>query len=312
LFLKSNAVIYALSPSFSKHAKLSAQLAEAFENIWLNADGKRFDKQELIAILQKADGVVVGLEGIDDEVLAACPNLKIIAKYGVGLDSIDLEACKKRGVVVGWSGGVNRLSVAEMALGFMLMLCRNLYVTSNQLKDGTWNKSGGVQLSGKSVGIIGFGYIGQELARLLAPFGCKLLVNDIADKSVEASRFGATLVDKEQIFANSDIITVHTPLTKDTKNMIDGNALSMMKKTAFVVNTARGGIVDEAALKKAIKNGDIAGAALDAYLDEPPIDSELLSLPNLICTPHIGGNSEEAVLAMGQSAIKHLKDFFRV
>lgn len=300
------------SPSFSKNALLADELLSLFPNATLNLDGLRFDKAGLIEYMKDADAAVVGLETIDDEVLAACPNLKIIAKYGVGLDGIDLDACKKRGVAIGWSGGVNRLSVAEMALGFMLMLCRNLYVTSNQLKNGTWNKSGGVQLSGKTVGIIGFGYIGQELARLLAPFGCRIIANDITDKAKEAKALDVLLVDKNMIFAESDIVTVHTPLTPQTKNMIDNDSLSLMKKTAFVINTARGGIVDEKALKIALQGGSIAGAALDVYLEEPPVDKELLGLPNLICTPHIGGNAEEAVLAMGQSAIAHLRGFFGV
>lgn len=298
------------SPSFSKNKLLSSEILSIFPNTKLNLDGVRFDKQGLIEYLKDADAAVVGLEMIDDDVLAACPKLKIIAKYGVGLDGIDLEACNKRGVAIGWSGGVNRLSVAEMALGFMLMLCRNLYMTSNQLKSCTWNKSGGVQLSGKTVGIIGFGYIGQELARLLAPFGCKVIANDIADKAKEAEALGVELADKSRIFTESDIVTVHTPLTAQTKNIINKDTLLLMKKTTFVINTARGGIVDEEALKTALQGDMIAGAALDVYLEEPPVDKELLSLPNLICTPHIGGNAEEAVLAMGRSAIAHLRGFF--
>lgn len=308
----SSIKIAVTSPSFSKNKLLSSEISSIFPNAKLNLDGTRFDKQSLIEYLKEADAAVVGLEIIDDDVLAACPNLKIIAKYGVGLDGIDLDACKKRGVAIGWSGGVNRLSVAEMALGFMLMLCRNLYATSNQLKNGTWNKNGGIQLSGKTVGIIGFGHIGQELARLLVPFGCKVIVNDIADKAIEIEALGVEFADKSRIFTESDILTIHTPLTSQTKNLISKESLSLMKKTAFVINTARGGIVDEEALKAALQGGIIAGAALDVYLEEPPIDKELLGLPNLICTPHIGGNAEEAVLAMGRSAIVHLRGFFTV
>lgn len=300
------------SVSFCKNKQLVSELLHSFPDALLNEKGMRFDKKNLITHLKDSDAAIVGLEIIDDEVLAACPNLKIISKYGVGLDGIDLDACKKRGVAIGWSGGVNCLSVAEMTLGFMLMLLRNLYITSNQLKCGAWNKSGGIQLSGKTVGIIGFGHIGQELARLLVPFGCKVLVNDIVDRCLEAKTLGVILADKNTIFKESDIITLHVPLTAETKNLVNSNSLSLMKKSAFVINTARGGIVDENALKIALKNADIAGAALDVYLEEPPVDAELLGLPNLVCTPHIGGNAEEAVLAMGQSAIKHLKEFFAI
>lgn len=300
------------SPSFSKNKTLSSEILSISPNAILNLGGVRFDKQGLIEYLKDADSAVVGLENIDDEVLVSCPNLKIIAKYGVGLDSIDLEACKRRGVAIGWSGGVNRLSVAEMALGFMLMLSRNLYVTSNQLKNGSWNKSGGSQLSGKSVGIIGFGFIGQEVARLLTPFGCNILVNDVLDKSKEAVEAGARVVSKEEIFKNADFITIHTPLNEETRNMLSRQEFEIMKDSSFVINTARGGIIDEIALKDALISGTIAGAAIDVYLNEPPVDKELLALPNLICTPHIGGNSEEAVLAMGRSAINHLREFFKV
>jgi len=298
------------SASFSKNIELRAELLKLSKDAAFNDAGIRYDKQAIIDYLRDSTAAVVGLESIDDEVLAACPNLKIIAKYGVGLDNIDIEACQKRGVAIGWSGGVNRLSVAEMTLGFMLMLSRNLYVTSNLLKSGVWNKSGGFQLSGKTVGIIGFGFIGQEVARLLAPFGCELAINDIVDKKAEIASFGAKAVSKDEIFEKADFITIHTPLTDETRNLIDVSVLKKIKNSSFVINTARGGIVDEIALKEALKNGDIAGAAIDAYLDEPPSDKELLALPNLICTPHIGGNADEAVLAMGGSAIKHLREFF--
>lgn len=300
------------SASFSKNIELRAELLKLSKNAAFNDAGIRYDKQAIIDYLKDSTAAVVGLEFIDDEVLAACPNLKIIAKYGVGLDNIDIDACQKRGVAIGWSGGVNRLSVAEMTLGFMLMLSRNLYVTSNLLKNGVWNKSGGFQLSGKTVGIIGFGFIGQEVARLLAPFGCELAINDIVDKKAEIASFGAKAATKDEIFEKADFITVHTPLTDETRSLIDISVLKKIKNSAFVINTARGGIVDEIALKEALKNGDIAGAAIDAYLDEPPSDKELLSLPNLICTPHIGGNADEAVLAMGGSAIKHLREFFKI
>lgn len=300
------------SHSFSKNIELRAELLKLSKNVAFNDAGVRYDKQAVIEYLRDSTAAVVGLEPIDDEVLAACPNLKIIAKYGVGLDNIDIEACQKRGVALGWSGGVNRLSVAEMTIGFMLMLSRNLYATSNLLKSGVWNKSGGFQLSGKTVGIIGFGFIGQEVARLLTPFGCELLIDDIADKKAKIASFGASAAAKDEIFEKADFITMHTPLTDETRNLIDARVLAKIKKSSFVINTARGGIVDEVALKEALRNGDIAGAAIDVYLDEPPSDKELLALPNLICTPHIGGNANEAVLAMGLSAIKHLKDFLRV
>ena len=302
--------IVTTSPSFSKNITLQKEIYKYFPNAKLNLNGKRFNKDELIDFIKDANGIIVGLEPIDSEVLDSCPNLKIISKYGVGLNNIDLDACKKRNIAIGWTGGVNRLSVAEMALGFMLMFSRNLFITSNQLKKGTWNKSGGFELSGKTIGIIGVGFIGKELNRLLKPFGCKILVNDIINQDEYYKKEGLIEVTKEEIFKKSDIITIHTPHNKTTDNMITLDVLKSMKPTSYILNTARGGIINEKDLKYALQNGIIAGAGIDAYIEEPPTDREFIELPNLICTPHIGGNSKEAVEAMGMSAISHLKGFF--
>jgi len=297
------------SPSFSKNETLQKEIYSHFPNAKLNLEGKRFNQDELIEYIKDADGVIVGLEPINQEVLDSCPNLKIISKYGVGLNNIDLDACKERDIAIGWRGGVNRLSVAEMALGFMLMFSRNLFMTSNELKNGVWNKSGGFQLSGKTVGIIGVGFIGKELVRLLKPFGCKILVNDIINQDEYYRQEGLIEVTKEELYIESDIVTIHTPHNKTTDNMVDLEILKSMKKSAYILNTARGGIINEEDLKYALQNSIIAGAGIDAYIEEPPTDREFIALPNLICTPHIGGNAKEAVEAMGMSAIKHLVNF---
>jgi D-3-phosphoglycerate dehydrogenase len=302
--------IVATSPSFSKSVLLQHEIYRFFPDAKLNIEGKRFNKKELISYIKNADGIIVGLESIDDEVLEACPNLKIISKYGVGLNNIDLDACKKRDISIGWTGGVNRLSVAEMVLGYMLMLSRNLFVTSNQLKKGCWNKNGGGQLSNKTVGVIGVGYIGKEIIRLLRPFNCKIMVNDIILQNDYYYKNNLIESSKDEIYKHADIITIHTPLDSTTQNLINKESFAMMKKTAFVLNSSRGGIINEYDLKMALQNKVIAGAAVDVYVEEPPTDSELLSCENLICTPHIGGNANEAIEAMGLNAIKHIQEFF--
>ena len=301
--------IVATSPSFSKNRKLQEEIYRYFPDAKLNLEGKRFTKEELIQFIGDADGAIVGLEEIDDEVVEACPNLKIVSKYGVGLNNLKFN---NPNIQIGWTGGVNRLSVAELVLGYMLMLARNIYITSNQLKSGTWNKSGGFQLSGKTIGIIGVGYIGKELIRLLQPFNCEILVYDVIDQTEYYNSVGVKEVDIPTILRNSDFITLHVPLNEDTKNMISTEEFRTMKKSAYIINSARGGVVDEEALKEALKSGEIAGGAIDVYTTEPPTDTELINLPNLITTPHIGGNAEEAVLAMGMSAIQHLREFFKV
>lgn len=304
--------IVVTSPSFSSNKILQNEIYKYFPNAILNLDGKRFDKRNLIDYIKDSDALIVGLEPIDKEVLEQCPNLKIVSKYGVGLNNIDLEACKKRDITIGWTGGVNKLSVAEMTLGYMLMLCRNLFITSNELKNGIWNKSGGFELSGKKVGIIGVGHIGKEVIRLLKPFNCEILVNDIINQKEYYKENNLKEVSKEEIFKTCDIVTIHTPFDSTTDNLINKKVFEIMKNSSFIINSARGGIINEDDLKYALQNNLISGAAIDAYVEEPPTDKELLCLPNLICTPHIGGNSREAVEAMGLSAINHLKEFYNL
>lgn len=295
--------------AFSNNEYLVNSLLKEFPSAEVNTRGVRMKNDALIDFFADADAVIVGLEPITAEFLDKLPKLRIIAKYGVGLDNIDIEACKKRNVTIGWTGGVNKRSVAEMALGFMLALSRNLYVTSNQLKQLQWNKNGGAQLTGKTIGIVGLGHIGRELVTLLKPFNCRILVNDIKDVTQHADSKNIFCVSKDELYTQSDIISIHTPYTNATSNLINASVFAKMKSNAFLINTARGGIVNEGDLKYALEHNIIAGAAIDVYQMEPPVNKELLSLTNLICTPHTGGNSYEAVVAMGMSAITHLVNY---
>ncbi|MBF0304330.1 MAG: phosphoglycerate dehydrogenase [Alphaproteobacteria bacterium] len=303
-------LIKVTSPSFSKNATLRDELLSRFPNAVLNDAGQALAGDALAAFLDGADGAVIGLETVDDALLARMPSLRIVAKYGVGLDSIDQEACARRGVRIGWTGGVNRVSAAEMAMGFMLGLNRNLFATAFQMRDGVWNKNGGRQLSGRTVGIIGTGHIGKEVARMLAPFGCRVLGNDLLDMAAWYAANGVEPASKERIWDEAEVITLHVPCTPSTRAMINAETLRRMRPDAVLVNTCRGEVVDQAALKRALVEGWIAGAATDVYESEPPTDMEFLRLPNLVCTPHIGGNAVEAVLAMGRSAITHLESHF--
>ena len=300
------------SPSFSKNKILQDKIYKLFPEAKLNLEGKIFNQADFIEYIKDSEAIIVGLDEINSDVLDECKNLKLISKYGVGLNNIDIEACKIRNITIAWTGGINKLSVAEMALGFMLMFARNLYISSNELKNGLWNKSAGFQLSGKTIGIIGLGHTGKEIVRLIKPFGCKVYANDIIAQDEYCNLNNINEVTKDEIFKNSDFVTINTPYNENTKNMVDLDILQSMKKSAYIINIARGGIINETDLKYALKNKIIAGAAIDAYVEEPPTDYEFLKLPNLICTPHIGGNSKEAVEAMGISAINHLKDFYNL
>jgi len=292
--------------AFSKNKYLVECLLKEFPDAEVNTAAVRVNGEALVDYFTETEAAIVGLELITPDIIKQLPKLRMIAKYGVGLDNIDLKACKENNVKIGWKGGVNKRSVAEMTLGFMLMLSRNLFITSNELKKMVWNKKGGTQLTGKTIGIIGLGNIGKDLVSLLQPFGCNFLVNDIIDISDYAILHRLRIASKEEIYKNSDIITIHTPLNSETSNLINLEVFKMMKSTAFLINTARGGIVNEKDLKFALEHNIISGAAIDVYESESVLNEELLVLPNLICTPHTGGNSLEAVVAMGLSAIEHL------
>jgi D-3-phosphoglycerate dehydrogenase len=303
-------LIAVTSVAFSKEAYLRDRLLERFPNSIFNPRGEMLSRQELKAFLSNAEGAIVGRDLVNEDLLRNCPRLKIVSKYGVGLDNVDRHGCRKYGIAIGWTGGVNRLSVAEQALCFMLALCRNLYQTSYLLKSGQWVTNGGWQLSGKTVGVIGVGHIGKELIRLLAPFNCRILVNDILDQRKFYKANALVESPKETIFSESDIVTIHTPLTEETRDLVNHKSLSLMKNTAFLINTSRGAVVNQTDLKDALISKTIAGAALDVFEEEPPQDLEFLQLPNLFCTPHVGGNAIEAVRAMGLSALHHLEKFF--
>lgn len=298
------------SPSFSKNETLRSEILTYFPGTKLNNSEKRLSGERLFNFIQDAEGIIVGLEKFDEEILNRLPNLKIISKYGVGLDNIDIACCKQKNIHIGWTPGVNKTSVAEMTVAFMIVLLRNIYLTSNQLKNSIWNKDGGYDLTGRTIGIIGVGNVGKELVRFIKPFHCRMLVNDIVDQTGYYNENGLQETSKEEIYRQSDILTLHVPLTLDTEGLINSNVLRMMKRSSYLINTSRGRVVKQDDLKWALKNGIIAGAAIDVYNEEPPEDTDLLSLPNLICTPHIGGNSQEAVLSMGRSAIQHLRDYF--
>ena len=303
--------IVVTSLSFGKSEFLRQELNKIFSNSFFNETGRHLTKAELIEVLKDADAAIVGLDKIDESILGKASRLQIISKYGVGLDNIDQGLLAKYKIRLGWEGGVNRRSVAEVTLCFMLGLCRNIFNSGFSLKQMLWNKNGGAQITGKTVGIIGCGNIGSDVIQLLSPFRCNILVHDVIDKSEFCQKQKVKETDLVNLISTSDIISLHVPLSPQTKGMVDKSFISRMKSTAFLINTSRGDVVDQAALKNALINGDIAGAALDVFEEEPPKDKEFLSLSNLMVTPHMAGNSKEAIMAMGQSAIKHLIDFYK-
>jgi len=297
-------------PPICNSSTLRDELSTLFPEPLFNDTGRYLTEDELIQFAGDADALLIGRDGITEKVLSALPQLKIIAKYGVGLDTIDQDALKRHSVELGWTAGVNRRSVAELTLSFMLGLCHNVFRGGWALKQGQWVKDGGHLLQGKTVGIVGCGNIGKEVVQLLKAFGCVFWIRDILDRSEFCKETGAVEKSLEEVLAGADIISLHVPLTGATRHMIDTASLGRMKSTAFLINTSRGDVVDQAALKEALLNKTIAGAALDVFSQEPPEDAELLACPQLMVTPHIGGNAVEAVEAMARAAFQHLEKYF--
>ena len=295
--------------SFSKNTILVNKIKKHFKDVNFNFNGIRLNGQELVDFCQDADAIIVGVEKINSSILKRLPNLKYIAKYGVGIDNIDIDSCKEMGVLIGWTGGVNKRSVAELTLGYMLILMRNIFSTYSNLKKLKWIKDGGNSLHNKKIGIIGVGNIGQDLIKLLSVFDCEILANDISENPLLSKKLNFKYVTKEFLYRNSDIITLHVPLTEKTKKMINMEVFNKMKRSSILINTSRGEVVCEKDLINAMKNDKIHSAALDVFQHEPLKNKELVCLPNVICTPHIAGNSKEAVIQMGNSAINHLINF---
>lgn len=253
------------------------------------------------------------------DIIEAGKRLALIARSGVGLDNVDLKAAEERGIRVVNSPEASSVSVAELTLGAMISLMRNIHTADRSMKEGKWLKKEleGRELKGKTLGIIGLGRIGQEVARRAIVFQMKILAYDILEeRRLEAEKMGVEFVGTsrdalEKLLRESDVITLHVPYQPETAYMIGAKEISLMKNKAYILNVARGGILDEKALYEALKNGKIAGAALDCYEEEPPSNLHFAELPNLLCTPHLGSATQEALVANSNIIAEKVIDFFK-
>jgi len=296
------------SRSFSRNATLRAELLDRYPGAVFSESPNVIDGQELVDFLRGRDAAIVGLERIDEAILAAVPELKVISKYGVGLDAVDVEAIARRGIRLGWTGGVNRRSVSELTLGFAIALLHRVPEGDAGLRSRQWLKLIGRQLTGRTFGIIGCGFVGQDLVKLLAPFECRVLAHDIRDYAEFYRAHRVTPVSLAQLLAESEIVSLHVPLDRSTRGMIGAVELAAMRPGTIVINAARGGLIDENALADALASGQVAGAACDVFEIEPDANARLVTLPTFIGTPHIGGSTQEAQLAMGRAAIAGLEN----
>lgn len=303
-------MIKIIASSFLKNETLLSEIKSHFPDVVLYA-GPDNHLPALHSFCADAEVLLVGREIINDEFLDFCPNIKLIAKYGVGIDNIDLDALQKRNILLGWTGGVNKRSVAELTIGFLLSAAHNTFITGNKLKNGTWYKNGGVCLENKTLGIIGFGNIGSEVAKLLQAFNMRIIAHDIVNKSAEAKALNVELCSLSHLQENADFISLHVPYTPQTKSFINAHFLENCKPNMILINCARGEIVHTQDIIDALQNQQLAGYYADAFDPEPYANPELISQDTFYGTPHIGGNSTEAALNMGRSAIQHIIQFYQ-
>jgi D-3-phosphoglycerate dehydrogenase len=277
-----------------------------------NDTGKTLTEAEMMARIVDVDGLLVGVDPVSRRVIEKAKRLRAVSKYGVGIDNIDLEALAERRIPLKTAPGTNKTSVAELTFGLLLAITRNIWRAAQQVKDGGWQREQGVEITGKTLGIIGCGSIGREVARRARGFLMSVLVFDPYFKDADFRIQNAIeQVPLDDLLARSDFISLHLPLTPETRGIIDRNRLQRMKTEAYLINTSRGELIDEAALAHALKRNMIAGAACDVWTQEPPGNHPLLQLDNFILTPHMGATTREAVLRMARAATFNLTEMLR-
>jgi D-3-phosphoglycerate dehydrogenase / 2-oxoglutarate reductase len=283
-----------------------AQLEPGFEIRY--ADGA--DRAQLLPALAEADAVIIrSATTIDAEALEHAPRLRVVARAGIGLDNVDVDAATRAGVMVVNAPTSNIVSAAEHAIALLLALARNVPQAMTSLRSGQWKRAAftGVELQGKVAGLLGLGKIGVLVAQRLAAFGMTVIAYDPYVAAARASQLGVHLVSLEELLAESDVISVHLPKNAETVGIIADRQLHMVKPGVLIVNAARGGIVDEAALAGALADGRVAGAALDVYATEPCTDSPLFGLPNVVVTPHLGASTNEAQEKAGTQVARSVR-----
>jgi D-3-phosphoglycerate dehydrogenase len=261
---------------------------------WLARPDEQLGGEELVRLLEQVEIYVVGNAKLPRKVIEASPQLRMIAKYGVGVDNIDLAVAKERGILVTNAPGANAISVAEMTLGMLLSLTRRLKESERTVREGGWRVTVGHEIYDRTLGIIGLGNIGKQVASRARAFGMRVISNDIVEYTEFCREHKVEAMGLEPLLEQSDVVTLHVPLTPLTRHMINEQRLWQMKRGALLLHTARGGVVDEQALYRALAEGQLAGAAVDVFEREPLGESPLRSLEQVILTPHVAGITYEA------------------
>jgi phosphoglycerate dehydrogenase-like enzyme len=247
------------------------------------------DEAEMVELVEGCEGVIVGVDPVSAAVLDAGP-IRVVVKYGSGLDNVDLDATSARGVTVAATAGANARSVAELTIALVLALARHVVAHDSLVRSGSWARRSGIELDGKRLGLVGFGAIGRIVALLAQGLGLTTVAHDPAVAEAEVE-----LMELDELLASSDVVSLHLPLDERTRGLLGARELALMRPGALLVNTARGGLVDEAALADALRSGRLGGAAFDVFVEEPlPVDSPLLELESFVASPHAGAATADA------------------
>ena len=271
-----------------------------------NPTGKPLTEDELIPLLKDCDGYLAGLDFVTKRVLDECPKLKVISRYGAGYDRIDVKAAAEKGIVVTNTPGANSEAVGELTFALLLSVARNIPTLDKKTKEGLWLRSSGMELKGKTIGILGLGAIGKVVARCAKGFEMKVMAYDPYINLDYCAEQGIKSAVLEEIFESADVISLHLPLNSETTHMINAASIAGMKDGVIIINASRGGIIDEDAALEALKSGKIGGMGLDAFEIEPPVDSPLLAFGNVVVTPHTGAHTAEASDKMADMAVENL------
>jgi len=305
--------VYITSRSFGRRCTEALEMVKAVADVEVNPYGRTMHKAELLEAVKDVDGLIVGNDKIDRNIIENAPKLKIVARHGVSVSNVDLEAATDRGVIVTYTPSANADAVADFTVGLMISVARYIPQAHASTVQGRWDTRGfiGAEVNGKTLGIVGLGTIGTLVARRVKGFNMRVLYYSRTRKPHLERELGVEYVDLETLLRESDFVTIHVDLTEETRGMIGEKELSMMKRTAYLINTARGPVVDEDALYKALKERRIAGAAVDVYSREPPgADFPPFKLDNFVATPHIAAYTEEAIRRMDLMNAEDLVRFF--
>lgn len=294
------------SRSVSNNLQAVRLLKKYFKIVRINKSGKVLKGNSLINFVKGHEAIIVGLEKIDKEFLNNCPRLKFIGKYGVGTNNIDFDQLKKKKIKIFLQSGINKRSVSEITLCFMLMSLRSIYSTIYKVKKNFWPFFAGKELTKKTIGIIGMGNIGRDLVKIIKPFKCKILCNDIKPDYEYLKKNNLKNSKLDTVLSLSDIVSIHIPFNKKNKNLFSKNKISKLKKDAIIINTSRGGIVDEEALFNFLNKNLNAIAVFDVLKNEPPNKNKLLKLNNFLVTSHIAGTTNETLKVASIDCAKKL------